>query len=46
LAWFAGNKTDLFLNQIAEKVNRFRKDAKVTNLLNELNSETLKVLNS
>ncbi len=46
LAWFAGNKTDLFLYQIAEKVNRFRKDTKITNLLNELNTETLKALNS
>jgi len=42
LAWFAGNKTDLFMNQIIEKVNRFRKDMKITNLLIELNSETTK----
>jgi hypothetical protein len=42
LAWFAGNKTELFINQIADKVNRFRKDSNITNLLNELNAETSK----
>lgn len=42
LSWYAGNHTEDFLNQIADKVNRFRKDANITSLLNELNSETSK----
>lgn len=40
LSWFAGNETGNFLNQIAEKVNRFRKNTEINLLLNELNSLT------
>jgi len=37
IAWFAGNKTEEFVNQIAEKVNRIRKNPEMTELLRELN---------
>lgn len=40
LAWYAGNRTDDFVNQIADKVNRYRKDEKINSLLNELNIQT------
>lgn len=40
LAWFAGNKTECFVDQIIKKVNRFRKDQNLTNLLYELNKQT------
>lgn len=40
LAWFAGNKTEELVNQIAEKVNIFRKDENITKLLYELNNST------
>lgn len=40
LSWFAGNETENFLNQIVEKVNKFRKDEKINSLLDELNSST------
>jgi hypothetical protein len=36
LSWFAGNKTDEMILQIAEKVNRFR-TTEITSLLIELN---------
>lgn len=39
LAWFAGNQTVLFVDQIVKKVNRFRKDDNLTVLLGELNKE-------
>jgi hypothetical protein len=37
LCWYAGNETESFLNQIAEKVNRYRKDEEMNSLLHELN---------
>ena len=37
LGWFAGNKTDEFVLQIVEKIDRIRKDETLTNLLIELN---------
>lgn len=40
LAWFAGNQTDIFLNQIIDKVNKLRKDEKMNILLDELNKLT------
>jgi hypothetical protein len=40
LAWYAGNRTEDFLEQIIDKVNRFRKNPEITKLLHELNSET------
>lgn len=42
LAWFAGNKTEDFVNQIAEKVDRFRKNEQLTKLLQKLNELTKK----
>lgn len=39
LAWFAGNQTESFVDQIVKKVNRFRKDDNLTVLLGELNKE-------
>lgn len=40
LAWYAGNRSQEFVDQLAEKVNRFRKDARLTELLYNLNKET------
>ena len=40
LAWFAGNETENFINQITVKVNKFRLNEEVTNLLKELNQLT------
>ena len=40
LGWYAGNKTEDFLNQLAEKVNRYRKNEEMNSLLSELNSLT------
>ncbi len=37
LAWYAGNNTELFLSQIVEKVNRFRKDEQMNLLIDKLN---------
>lgn len=37
LSWFAGNKTEDFINQISEKVNKYRKSQEMNLLLNELN---------
>ena len=42
LAWFAEHKTEDFVNQIAEKVDRFRKDKELTKLFQELNEQTKK----
>lgn len=42
LAWYAGNKTEEFVNQIAEKVNRIRKNPELTELLRELNEKCKK----
>jgi len=39
IAWYAGNKTDEFVAQIVEKVNRFRKDDEMNSLLYELNTK-------
>lgn len=39
LAWFAGNETESFVNQIIQKVDRFRKDTNLTNLLYEINKK-------
>lgn len=41
IAWFAGNKTEEFIEQIAKKVNRIRRNPELTQLLRELN-ETCK----
>jgi hypothetical protein len=40
LAWFAGNRTNDFLSQIEEKVDKFRKDDRINLLLGELNTLT------
>lgn len=40
LAWYAGNRSSEFVEQIAAKVNRFRKDEALTELLYKLNKET------
>lgn len=40
LSWFAGNQTVVFASQISDKVNKFRLDSKMTQLLNELNQLT------
>lgn len=40
LAWFAGKKTNELVNQIAEKVDRYRKSEILTNLLVEINDLT------
>ena len=37
LSWYAGNQTDDFLNQLVEKVNRYRKNEEMNSLLHELN---------
>ncbi len=39
LAWYAGNRTEEFVTQIAEKVNRIRKNPELTQLLHELNEK-------
>ncbi|WP_312298156.1 hypothetical protein [Chryseobacterium sp.] len=41
LAWYAGNKTEKFVEQVTEKVNRIRKSPELTQLLREIN-ETCK----
>jgi len=43
LAWYAGNRTDEFVKQIQEKVNRFRKDEIITQQLIELNEFVIKL---
>ena len=37
LAWFAGNETQNFADQIIKKVERFRKDENLTKMLYQLN---------
>jgi hypothetical protein len=37
LAWYAGNRTEEFANQIIKKVEKFTKDEKLTKMLYELN---------
>lgn len=39
LSWYAGNETEEFVRQIAEKVNKIRNDEHLTSLLRELNQE-------
>lgn len=39
LAWYAGNRTEEYIIQIAEKVNRIRKNPELTQLLRELNEK-------
>ena len=40
LAWFAGHQTEDFVNQIAEKVDIFRKNEQLTKLFKEINEQT------
>lgn len=40
LAWFAGNETEKFVEQIIKKVERFRKDKDLTKMLYDLNKQT------
>lgn len=40
LAWYAGNRTEEFLEQLTAKINRFRHDELLTSLLEELNEST------
>lgn len=42
LAWYAGKETEEFVNQIAKKVNRIRKNPELTQLLRELNEQCKK----
>jgi len=42
LAWYANYKTDEFLSQIITKIDRFRKDKEVTDLLRKINNSTKK----
>jgi hypothetical protein len=39
LAWFAGNETEKFAQQIIKKVERFRKDKDLTKMLYDLNQK-------
>jgi hypothetical protein len=39
LAWYAGNMTEEFVKQIAEKVNKFRNNKEVTGLMIEINEQ-------
>ncbi len=40
LMWYAGNKTDMLVSQVVAKVDKFRRDEKVTALLHEVNELT------
>jgi hypothetical protein len=40
LVWYAGNRTQDFLEQLSAKINRFRNDELLTGLLIELNEAT------
>lgn len=40
MGWYAGNRTEDFVKQIADKVNKYRKDEKMNSLLHELNTLT------
>ena len=42
LMWYANYRTDEFVTQLTEKVNRFRKNQEVTDLLIEINKEAKK----
>lgn len=42
LLWYAEHQTDSFLNQLIAKVDRIRRDDKLTNLLREINQKTKK----
>jgi len=42
LAWFAGNQTEKFVEQIIRKVEKFRKSAELTRMLYELNEKSKK----
>lgn len=42
LAWFAGNQTKNFVDQIIGKVERFRKDKDVTHILYQVNEKSKK----
>lgn len=37
LAWYAGNETEKYVEQVVEKVNRIRKNSELTQLLREIN---------
>jgi len=39
-AWFVGNETDKFVQQIINKVDRFRKSPKLTQMIYELNQKS------
>jgi len=41
LAWYAGNKTDLFVNQAVAKIEAFTCNAEITALLRQLNTELI-----
>lgn len=40
LSWYAGNRTDEFVNQIITKIERFRKNKDFTRMLHELHEKT------
>jgi hypothetical protein len=42
LAWYANFKTEEFADQIVRKVNRFRNNEEITNLILEINEKTKK----
>jgi hypothetical protein len=42
LGWFAGNRTEDFITQLVQKINRIRKDEILTGLLIEINKMTKK----
>ncbi len=42
LGWYAGNRSDEFVEQLARKVDRFRKNKEITDLLGELNRVSTK----
>jgi len=42
LGWFAGNRTDDFIAQLVQKIDRIRKDETLTGLLIEINKMTKK----
>lgn len=45
LAWFAGNETEKFAEQIIKKVERFRKDEILTKMLYEVNEKAKIITN-
>lgn len=42
LAWYAGNQTENFVRQIVNKVEKFRKNKEVTDLLYQINEKSKK----